>query len=41
MEDEGDEVKDRAGDIRYRVVDIFTDVIDDEYDEDANLDYEV
>lgn len=38
--DEGDELEDRAEDMRYRPKNIFINVIDDEYDLEANPDYE-
>lgn len=34
--DEGDEGEDRAEETHYRAADIFTNVIDEEYDEDAD-----
>lgn len=40
LPDEEDEVEDKAKETRYRVGYIFIDVIDKEYDEDANIDYD-
>lgn len=38
--DEGDEPEDRAEEVRYRPADIFTDVIDEEYQSEVTLDYD-